>query len=279
LARRIISAAVVIPLAIVVLILDYEPLFIVIFSALSVVAVYEMLVVTKYINNVSISLLSLSFVFIIPIVFIINDLRDNLPAICCGFLFLLFLVMINKHEKVSFEVLSLVAFVSICIPLSLSSLLFIRLFSKPHGMFLMIFTLLAVWLGDAGAYFIGTFFGKHKIAPKISPKKSWEGFFGGIITSGLVGFLSPLIYEHLCLNYFDGVAIETNKLFFMGAAVICSALGVVGDFSASIVKRQCSVKDFGNILPGHGGVLDRFDSVLFAAPFMYQALQVHFPIV
>jgi phosphatidate cytidylyltransferase len=186
--------------------------------------------------------------------------------------------MIYKHEKLSFEVLSLIAFVSICIPLSLSSLLFIRLFSSPHGMFLMIFTLLAVWLGDAGAYFIGTFFGKHKIAPKISPKKSWEGFFGGIITSGLVGFLAPLVYEFLCLNFFGGIVIETDTLFFVGAAIICSALGVVGDFSASIVKRQCSVKDFGNILPGHGGVLDRFDSVLFAAPFMYQALHFYFPI-
>ena len=276
--RRIISAAVAAALAIIVLIVDFEPLFIVIFSALSVVAVYEMLVVTKYIKNKVISTMSLFFVFATPIIFIAENLRAHLTLICCAFLFLLFMVMIFMHNKVSFEELSLIAFVSICIPLSLSCLLFIRLFSEEHGMFLMIFTLVVIWVGDAGAYFVGTFFGKHKMATRISPKKSWEGFFGGILCSGLAGVAAPCVYELFYAHYTGGAVIYMNKWFFVAAAVVCSALGVVGDFSASIVKRQCAVKDFGNILPGHGGVLDRFDSVLFAAPFMYQMLQFYFPI-
>jgi phosphatidate cytidylyltransferase len=145
-------------------------------------------------------------------------------------------------------------------------------------MFLMIFTLTIIWVGDAGAYFTGTLLGKHKMAPKISPKKTWEGFVGGLICSGLIGYAAPFVYEFVYANFLNGGEIETNKLFFAITAVICSALGVVGDFSASLVKRQCAVKDFGNIMPGHGGVLDRFDSVLFAAPFMYQVLLFYFPI-
>jgi len=264
-------------LAILVLIVDFPPLYIVIISALSVVAVYEMLVATKYIKNKVLSVLSLCFVFLVPVVFIIENLRYNLPLICCFFLLFLFMIMIYKHERVSFEAVSLVGFVSICIPLSLSCLLFIKIISEEHGMFLMIFTLLVIWIGDAGAYFTGTLFGKHKMAPKISPKKSWEGFVGGLILSGLIGFAAPFVYEFIYEFRFD-TAIETNKIFFAVTAVICSALGVVGDFSASLVKRQCAVKDFGNIMPGHGGVLDRFDSVLFAAPFMYQVLLFYFPI-
>jgi len=271
-------------LAIMVLIVDYPPLYLVVISALAVVAVYEMLVATKYIKNRAITMLSLFFVFLVPVIFIEDKLRANLPMICCAFLFSLFIVMIYMHEKVSFEAVSLVGFVSILIPLSLSCILFIRMLLMEdgvlhdHGMFLMVFTLTIIWVGDAGAYFAGTLFGKHLMAPKISPKKTWEGFAGGLICSGIIGFLMPVVYEIIYVELLNGTAIETNKLFFVAAAVICSALGVVGDFSASLVKRQCAVKDFGNIMPGHGGVLDRFDSVLFAAPFMYQALLFHFPI-
>lgn len=278
-ARRIISAAIAAFLAILVLIVDFLPLFIVIISALSVVAVYEMLVATKYIKNKVLSVVSLFFVFLVPVIFIEDRLRYNLPLICCVFLLVLFLVMIYKHERVSFEVVSLVGFVSISIPLSLSCLLFIKIISEAHGMFLMIFTLLVIWIGDGGAYFVGTFLGKHKMAPKISPKKTWEGFIGGLIISGIAGFIAPLIYEFVYISFLGGTEIEINRFFFVITAVICSALGVVGDFSASLVKRQCAVKDFGNIMPGHGGVLDRFDSVLFAAPFMYQVLLlIEFPI-
>jgi len=265
-------------LSISVVIVDFLPLYIVVICALSMVAVYEMLVATKYIKNRVISMMSLFFVFLIPIIFVEETLRNNLALICSLFLFLLFLVMIYMHEKVSFAELSLVAFVAICIPLSLSCLLFIRLFSLEHGIFLMVFTLTVTFLGDSGAYFAGTFLGKHKMAPKISPKKTWEGFFGGLVCAGIAGFVAPFVYEFCHVHFMDGAGMEFNPWIFAGAAVICAALGVVGDFSASLIKRQCAVKDFGNIMPGHGGVLDRMDSVLFAAPFMYQFLHYVTPI-
>jgi len=267
-------------MAISIVVVDYMPLYIAAICAMAVVAVYEVLVATKYIRNKILSAVSLFFVAMIPVIFVVDRLRENLPLLCSLFLFLLFIVMIYKHEKVSFAAVTLVGFVAILIPLSLSCLLFIRYFEplREHGIFLMVFTLTVTFLGDSGAYFVGTFLGKHKMAPKISPKKSWEGFVGGLITAGLAGFAAPYVYEFCHVHLMGRGILDFNPWLFAAAAVVCAALGVVGDFSASLVKRQCAVKDFGNIMPGHGGVLDRMDSVLFAAPFMYQFLHYVSPI-
>lgn len=278
-AKRIISAAIAVPIGIIVLALDNIPLFIVVFSALSVVAVYELLVATKYIKNKITSVISLTFTFLVPIFFSVPFLRKNIITICCAFIFALFIAMLFMHDRVSFEQITLVGFISVGIPLALCSLVFIRMIDVEHGLFCMVFALISAWIGDAGAYFIGTFFGKHKMAPKISPKKTWEGFFGGLAASGIAGFIMAIAYE-MTQYYMQGINTFTvNKPYLVIIAVVCSVLGVVGDFSASIIKRQCSVKDFGNILPGHGGVLDRFDSVIFVAPFVYQAFQIYFPII
>lgn len=276
-ARRIISAAVAVPLGIIVLVLDYIPLYITVFAAISAVATYEILLATKYLKNKSITAVSLSFVLILPYMICIPAFKNHIVLVCSAFVLALFVIMLFMHEKVSFEEVALVGLVSVCIPISLSTLVLMRIKLGEHGLFCIVFTLIAAWIGDAGAYFIGTFFGKHKMAPKISPKKSWEGFFGGIVTAGIAGFLCGAGYELIEIVFYGNHTFETDKLFLVGTAVICSVLGVVGDLSASIIKRQCAVKDFGNILPGHGGVLDRFDSVLFVAPFVYQLFLFHSP--
>jgi phosphatidate cytidylyltransferase len=183
------------------------------------------------------------------------------------------------HEKMRFEQMIVIAFLSIFIPFALSSITLLQIRFEQHGIFYIVFMLISAWIGDAGAYFIGTFFGKHKMAPKISPKKSWEGFFGGLFTSALFGVFLGLGYEWYLKSIEGFQTVEVDILFLCISALICSILGVVGDFSASIIKRQCSVKDFGHILPGHGGVLDRFDSVMFVAPFTYILFTNFSPII
>ena len=134
------------------------------------------------------------------------------------------------------------------------------------------------WIADGGAYFAGTFFGKHKLCPEISPKKTWEGFFGGLVSAIVFAILLGFGYE-LWDKIFTGEQHFTVNVLVLGIiAVVCTFLGVLGDLVASLLKRQCGVKDFGNILPGHGGIMDRFDSVLFVAPFVYIAIQYVFPI-
>ena len=277
--RRIVTALIAVPLGILALVIDFVPLYIAIFAVFSVIAVYEMLLATKYIDNKLIAGVSLTFTAIVPLLFIVPGFRRNIIPLACLFIFALFIIMLVMHEKVRFEELALVFFISLCIPLSFSSLVFMRLIFEKDGIFFMVFTLVVAWMGDAGAYFIGTFLGRHKLAPKISPKKTWEGFIGGLVISGISGFVLAVCYEQVMRLTGNSVYfVEVNEWFLAGTAIICSGLGVVGDLSASVIKRQCAVKDFGNILPGHGGILDRFDSVLFVAPFVYQLFLFYNPI-
>jgi phosphatidate cytidylyltransferase len=128
----------------------------------------------------------------------------------------------------------------------------------PVGWKLVFFLLLVVWLGDAGAYYVGKQFGKRKLSPRISPKKTVEGLMGGmgasIITAIVIHF-----------TFFP----EFPLLHAVIAGVLLSVAGVIGDLAESMWKRSAAVKDSGTLLPGHGGFLDRFDSILFTAPILY----------
>ncbi|MFT6275049.1 MAG: phosphatidate cytidylyltransferase [Halioglobus sp.] len=132
------------------------------------------------------------------------------------------------------------------------------LLSFPKGSSLMVAMILVVVCADIGAYFSGKRFGRHKLAPAVSPAKTWEGFWGGIlacaILSVVVWYFLPVQQQHIGLASVAGVILTT------------AAASVVGDLSVSMVKRQGGFKDSGNLLPGHGGILDRLDSIVAAAP-------------
>lgn len=128
----------------------------------------------------------------------------------------------------------------------------------PEGWKLIFFLLLVVWLGDSGAYYFGKAFGKHKLSPVISPKKTVEGMAGGIFVS-----IVTAIVIHF--TFFPKFPLHHAII----AGVILSFAGVVGDLAESMWKRSAAVKDSGTLLPGHGGFLDRFDSILFTAPILY----------
>ena len=114
-----------------------------------------------------------------------------------------------------------------------------------------------VWLDDTGAYLVGSLIGKHKLFERISPKKSWEGFFGGLILS---------LASSQAFAWF---APEINRMNWLGLAATVVLFGTCGDLIESLLKRTLGVKDSGNVLPGHGGMLDRFDSVMLAVPASY----------
>ncbi len=278
-AKRIISAAVAIPVGILIIALNNELLYYIAMSLFSAAAVYELLVATKYLKNRTISALSILFTFVTPFFFWIDVLKQNIRMIYLCFLIILFTVLLFKHEKARFEQVALTAAVSIAIPLALSSIAFIRTAFPEHAIFLIVYTMISVWISDAGAYFVGTLCGKHKMCPKISPKKTWEGFIGGIVTSAVFAVILCFAYEFIDSMLNNGVhTFAVNWPYLIALAMVISVLGVIGDLTASLIKRECSVKDFGNFLPGHGGILDRFDSVLVAAPFAYLMYQMYFPI-
>ncbi len=277
-AKRLITAAVAIPIGILIIWLQNALLYTVIISALSVMATYEILCTTKYVQNKAITVLSLAFVFCVPFMFTIPEIKDKVILICFLFVTTLFVIMLRMHNTVRFEQVALVSSVSIAVPLALSTVPFLFIKFPQHGTFYIVYMLISAWIADAGAYFAGTFCGKHKMAPSISPKKTWEGFVGGIVTAGVAAVLLGIGYG-IVDSWGTGIStISINIPYLVIVSVICAVLGVVGDLSASILKRQCAVKDFGNLLPGHGGVLDRFDSVLFVGPFVYLLFQMYEPI-
>lgn len=133
-----------------------------------------------------------------------------------------------------------------------------------NGKFIVVYILAGAWITDTFAYFIGKAFGKHKLS-KISPKKTIEGCIGGIVGATL--FFG--IYSY----YLNNIGIESNWVIMTFVGIISSIISQIGDIAASSIKRFCDVKDFGTIMPGHGGVLDRFDSVIFIAPFIFMLFQ------
>ena len=278
-AKRLLTALAGVIIGILILWQDRKELFLIAVSFISVVCVYEILVATKYIKTRSVAVVSLFFVFAVP--FILNYDIQFIKTRYISFIFIigLFIVMLFNHKKVKFAQVALVAFVSLCIPFSMSCLVFMfDNLDVGHRTFAIVYALTITWISDSGAFFVGTFFGKHKMAPQISPKKSWEGFVGGMVSAVLFGFLLGKGYEWSTVIFKGELSFKVDVLFLSILAVPCAVLGVLGDFSASILKRECSVKDFGNIMPGHGGFLDRFDSVLFAIPFVYLIFDRYPPI-
>lgn len=127
-----------------------------------------------------------------------------------------------------------------------------------EGPKLVFFLLLVVWIGDAGAYYVGKRFGKRKLSPLISPKKTVEGLIGGITTSIICAIV-------ISLTFFR----EFPLVHAIVVGAVLSVAGVIGDLAESMWKRSAAVKDSGTLIPGHGGFLDRFDSILFTAPILY----------
>lgn len=144
-------------------------------------------------------------------------------------------------------------------PLMLSFLYYIRMLDQGHLMIWLVY--IVSWVCDTFAYFTGMAFGKHKLAPNLSPKKSIEGAIGGVVGTALAGFL----FSYFLLQD----KIPHSLWEFPLVCVIGAVVSQIGDLSASAIKRNHEIKDYGYLIPGHGGILDRFDSVIFTAPMLY----------
>lgn len=135
------------------------------------------------------------------------------------------------------------------------------------GIYVVWLVFVSSWGNDTFAYFTGVLLGKHKMAPKLSPKKSVEGAIGGVVGATLLGLLYGYIVSGRMTEFF------VHPVYTFGiASCIGAVLAIVGDLAASAVKRNHNIKDYGKLIPGHGGILDRFDSVIFTAPAVYWAV-------
>jgi len=183
---------------------------------------------------------------------------------------LLFIIMILKHNKIMISHIAIMVFSLIYISFFSSHIVSVK--DIEHGHILVWFIFIGAWSTDTFAYTVGTIAGKHKLCPKISPKKTVEGSLGG--NFGCV--IAFLVYAYVIQLV---TAYNVNYINLIILAVLCSVISQIGDLSASVIKRQLDVKDFGAIMPGHGGILDRFDSIIFVAPFIYYYLIIFYPVI
>ena len=185
------------------------------------------------------------------------------PWLLCAAVALLFLLAVRwfgRENAIAFQDACAMLLGGVAIPLAMSCLLRLRLMEFGGGLVLM--PLVAAFMSDAAALFTGMACGKHKLAPKASPKKTVEGAVGGLV-GGIVGMvLFRIVFFFVTVH-----ALSIGWCMVIG--LVGAFMGQLGDLSFSVIKRQCGIKDYGRLLPGHGGVLDRFDSVIFAAPVVW----------
>jgi len=264
--KRIMVAVVFVPVIfLVIYVLDAVAIPIAV-SVLSAIAIYEALCATNFLKHTRVAAYSILLAALIP--FWVYFDGKPLPALCGLFVYVtaLFAEAIGSKRRLKLEQMGGAFFLTIFIPFFLSSLL--RLRQMELWRFYILLPFVAAFLSDAFALFAGMLFGKHKLAPDLSPKKTVEGAVGGLV--GAV--VSLLVYGLVWQTFFDLKGLRWPILALYGA--LGSVVSQLGDLSFSYIKREYGIKDFGNLLPGHGGILDRFDSVIFCAPLIELLLRL-----
>ena len=165
--------------------------------------------------------------------------------------------MMASHIKLTFDKIAMCLVAALVVPYLLTSV--VRILAMRLGRYYIIVPFLMAFLPDTGAYFAGRAFGKHKLAPVISPKKTIEGAIGGAVSAVLGMMLYALVMDLAC-------GMEVNYLWAVVFGLASAGGSVLGDLSFSVIKRQTGIKDYGNLIPGHGGILDRFDSMVVVGP-------------
>jgi len=191
----------------------------------------------------------------------------SLYVITSVFILTLLIYLVITHKKTNIIDCAVTMFGFYYVTFLLSNVYFVREIPE-YGQYLVWLIFICAWASDTGAYFVGVNFGKRKLVPLLSPGKTVEGTVGGILSAGILAF----VYGFVLQTYFG---LEINFIWiFAVIGVIGAALSQLGDLTASAIKRYTGIKDFGGILPGHGGVMDRFDSVLFTAPAVYLMVRI-----
>ena len=271
--QRLLSAAIGLMVLFVVLFFYQTWVFNTAIALIAGLAVYELIHATGYVKSPLVLAASLVYGVSIPFYQEISS-RSLFFYVTLAYLVFLLSLLLFLHQKIQFTEIAAAAFLSLVVPLAFAILIYMRDHSNA-GLFYTMLACAAAWVNDSAAYFVGRKLGKHKLCPLISPNKTIEGAIGGV-------FFSILFFVLLCLGYvlYSGSQ-GTSLRFSYGAALlnglVCAVVAIGGDLLTSVIKRQTGIKDFGKIMPGHGGIMDRFDSLILVIPALYLLLRA-FPI-
>ena len=262
---RIKSAAVAIIIAVIMLILHNTFVFNLALGFIICVAIWEVFRATGYAKHQKVAIACYTFVALDAIMPALHAhgwvLFFNSRLYYLLFIIAVCVMYLIDHKEFTYTDFFFMIGVTSLFNYCFSTLT--NMAREPGGVFLLLIPLCAAWLADSGAYFAGTFLGKTHLCPEISPKKTVEGLIGGVAANGVIMLIVSLVYRYIVKGY------PVHFVWIVLAGMVCAIIGLIGDLTASIIKRQTGIKDYGNIMPGHGGVMDRFDSVLLVAPFMY----------
>ncbi len=257
---RLLTAVIGIPLILILLFFaeQWNPLVGIMLGTVSAFMVCEYLNAAKLLKSYALSVPCILFSFALSVL------------IATRYVFLLlfvltiwiFTVMIFRHENITFKDLAYAVLGTLLISFGMSSLSYICAYGYSITFYFVVaFTL--PWMADAGGFFIGAAVGQHKLCPKISPKKTIEGAIGGIVFCIISAVAIGVVCQFLIM---PDVKINFWAMLIVG--IIDAPLSILGDLSFSLIKRCLNIKDYGSIFPGHGGMLDRFDSIIFTAPVL-----------
>lgn len=257
----------------------FTPVLGIVIAAVSLIASYEIQHVAK-IENKLLMIINIVLAAFMPFVYEYK-LFSRLPfptyVIAIVYVIIMMFIMLGNYKKTKFEDVVMSMFCGVIVPYVMSTITLLRnlclsrpdLFQQSQVFFIIFTALLSAWLNDTFAYFVGRKFGKHKLAPNISPKKSVEGAIGGIVITMLFNLAFFFIFDYF---FFKN---DTIKWWMIPAtSMFLSAISIGGDLSASVIKRNFGEKDFGTIFPGHGGIMDRFDSYSFVMPMLYAVISL-----
>ncbi len=255
---RVITSIVTVPLLFILALVAPKIVAAIVFGLMMSIGAYELLYSTKLVQHPRLVIYAAVMAFIVIMWSYFGAGHAYLVLLVLLFLIPLFAEMMLDHVKVRFDMIAMTVMAGLIVPYLLGAV--IRILALKIGRYVIMVPFVVAFMNDAGAYLIGVRYGKHKLAPVVSPNKTIEGLLGGI-AAAVVGML---IYA-VILNI---LAFRVNYLLAILYGLVGSTAGVFGDLCFSIIKRQTGIKDYGNLFPGHGGVLDRFDSVMTVAPLM-----------
>lgn len=258
---RMISACVLVLLMIAVVVFNtiFPLALVIVVAVISALSVYEIVHALGLSQKLVLLLPTLLFAAVFP--FLPIGIAQQIAYYI--YTFLIFTSLICYHDSVTFREAGVIYSMGLMIPTALTALIQVRSQGGDHGMFYVIIAICSAWAADVGAFAVGSLLGKHKLCPNISPKKTIEGLVGGFVVDILAMLLFGFLFE---ASYHFTVSVDYGVLALLG--FVSAGLSVIGDLSFSLIKRSCHIKDFSELIPGHGGMLDRFDSVIFVAPFV-----------
>ncbi len=267
---RIVSGIIMIAAVAIILVLGLNLHFGIILGVMALIAavgMYELLHNATGLEN-KIALIAAAAYTAATVVFVnietISNFKSNIitPQNLAIIYFLLAVVIIIFYHE-DFDITRIIAFSVMPLFLGFAFARICGIIALDKGIYYLLLMLNFSSICDMGAYFAGSFFGKHKLCPAISPKKTVEGAIGGVVAS-----LVFTVVFVLCFG------MSHKILFTLLLTVPFCIIGMLGDLFASVIKRAVGIKDYGNLIPGHGGILDRFDSMLLIAPFLYMYAEV-----